>query len=296
MRRRLSLGLIAALGLTGLVWAQDTAVPGPGFLGSFNMKPLGVEGVSALWISPDGGRVMLLSDRSFAVTGRITRGADGQITRIDLADPTPLRGRDGRELRRGQMDSEGLAVGPTGEVFLSAEGPARVFRSARLGATLQQIGRPRDFGTLPGNGSLEALAIGPDGTLYTLPETEATDQTPFPLFAYRDGRWTTIAQVPRRDAFLPVGADVGPDGRLYILFRSFSAISGFSTLLQRFTLTQTGLGPPLTLIETGPGIHGNLEGLTVWRDPKGGLTASMVSDDNGIFLQNAELVEYRLPD
>ena len=296
MRRRLSLGLIAALGLTGLVWAQDTAPPGPGFVGSFNMKPLGVEGLSALWVAPDGLRVLLLSDRSFGVTGRITRGTAGQITRVDLSDPTPLRGRDGRDLRRGQMDSEGLAVGPTGEVFISVEGPARVFRSAKLGATPQQIGRPRDFGTLPSNGSLEALAIGPDGTLYTLPETEATDLTPFPLFAYRAGKWTTIAQVPRSDEFLPVAADVGPDGRLYILFRGFSALSGFSTLLQRFTLTETGLGPPATLIKTGPGIHGNLEGLTVWRDPKGRLTASMVSDDNGIFLQNAELVEYHLPD
>ncbi len=296
MRRRFSLGLIAALGLTGLVWAQDTALPGPGFVGSFNLKSLGVEGLSALWLSPDGLRVMLLSDRSFGATGRITRGADGQITQVDLADPIPLRGRDGRELRRGQMDSEGLAVGPTGEVFISVEGPARVFRSAKLGASMQQIGRPRDFGTLPSNGSLEALAIGPDGTLYTLPETEATDLTPFPLFAYRDGRWITIAQVLRSDEFLPVAADVGPDGQLYILFRSFSALTGFSTLLQRFTLTKADLGLPVTLIKTGPGTHGNLEGLAVWRDPKGRLTASMVSDDNGIFLQNAELVEYHLPD
>lgn len=296
MRRRFSLGLIAALGLTGLVWAQDTALPGPGFVSSFNLKPLGVEGLSALWLSPDGLRLMLLSDRSFGATGRITRGADGQITRVDLAEPIPLRGRDGRELRRGQMDSEGLAVGPTGEVFISVEGPARVFRAARLGDAMQQIGRPRDFGTLPSNGSLEALAIGPDGTLYTLPETEAQMATPFPLFARRGGAWTIIAQVPRSGEFLPVAADVGPDGRLYILFRGFSALAGFSTLLQRFTLTETGLGPPVSLIRAGPGTHGNLEGLAVWRDAKGRLTATMVSDDNGIFLQNAELVEYHLPD
>lgn len=41
------------------------------------------------------------------------------------------------------------------------------------------------------------------------------------------------------------------------------------------------------------GRHDNLEGLSVWRDAQG-LRLTMVSDDNFMFFQRTEFVEYRV--
>ena len=49
-------------------------------------------------------------------------------------------------------------------------------------------------------------------------------------------------------------------------------------------------------MQTEPGLHDNLEGLSVWRDPQGRLRATMVSDNNYLFIFRSEIVEYRLPD
>jgi len=49
-----------------------------------------------------------------------------------------------------------------------------------------------------------------------------------------------------------------------------------------------------TLIDTPPGRHDNLEGLTVWQDMAGRIRLTMISDDNFNFFQRTELVEYAL--
>jgi hypothetical protein len=48
------------------------------------------------------------------------------------------------------------------------------------------------------------------------------------------------------------------------------------------------------LVDTPAGTHDNLEGLSVWRGPRG-LVATMISDDNFRFFQTTEIVEYALP-
>lgn len=298
MRRGLGVGVAAALCLPLLLFGSSALSPPPGYVGSYDLKPVsaGSGGFSALWIAPRGQRLVALSDRSFAVAGQIRRDAQGRIADVALSAPIALRGRDNRPLSPGQLDSEGLAVGPQGAIYVSTEGPARVLRYESLGGAGRQIGAPGDFGNLRPNAALEGLAIGADGSLYTLPESTTRDADPFPLFRFDGSDWAVVAQIPRPDRFLPVSADIGPDGRLYLLFRSFGVLSGFATRLQRFDLTRSGLGAAQTLFETPFGLHGNLEGLSVWRDPKGRLTATMIADDNESYFQSSEIVEYRLPD
>ncbi len=298
MRRGLGLAVAAALCLPVLLFGSTAPSPARGFVGAYDLKPFaaGLGGFSALWIAPQGNRLIALSDRSFAVTGQIGRDPQGRITGVALSGAIALRGRDNRKLSPGQLDSEGLAVGANGAIYISTEGPARVLRYESLGGAGRQIGAPGDFGTLRPNGALESLALAPDGTLYTLPETTTRDTAAFPLFRYDGTGWSVFAQIPRQDRFLPVSADIGPDGRLYLLFRSFGGFSGFASRLQRMDLSETGLGPAQTLIETPFGLHDNLEGLSVWRDAKGHLIATMIADDNESVFQTTELVEYRLPD
>lgn len=298
MRRGLGVGVAAALCLPLLLVGSIAPSPPKGYAGSFDLKPDagGSGGFSALWIDPQGQRLIALSDRSYAVSGQIRRDAQGRIADVALSAPIALRGRYNQPLPPGHLDSEGLAVGPTGAIYVSTEGPARVLRYESLGGAGRQIGTPGDFGKLRPNGALEGLAIGPDGALYTLPETTTRDRDPFALYRFDGTGWAVFARIPRPDRFLPVSAEVGPDGRLYLLFRSFGGLSGFANRLQRFDLTREGLGAAQTLIETPFGLHGNLEGLSVWRDPKGHLTATMIADDNENTFQSSEIVEYRLPD
>jgi hypothetical protein len=93
-----------------------------------------------------------------------------------------------------------------------------------------------------------------------------------------------------------VAADFGPDGRFYVLERDFRALGGFSSRLRRFELGTDGLTGEAILLETPFALHDNLEGLSVWRDDQGVLRATMISDDNFIFVQQTQIVEYRLPD
>ncbi len=298
MRRSLGIGLTAALCLPLLLIGSNGAVPGKSFAGRFDLKPAsaGFGGFSALWIAPRGDRMIAVSDRGFAVTGRISRDDAGQIAGIALSAPIGLLGGDTQKAKPLALDSEGLAVAADGAIYISTEGPARVLRFEQLGGAGQKIGVPRDFAGLSRNGGLEGLAIAADGTLFTLPEITGQMSIPFPLFRRQGSTWSLFATIPRTDYFLPVSADFGPDGHLYLLFRGFGGLSGFATRLQRFELTEAGLGPAETLIESPFGLHGNLEGLSIWRDAKGQLMATMIADDNETFFQSSELVEYHLPD
>jgi hypothetical protein len=141
------------------------------------------------------------------------------------------------------------------------------------------------------NSSLEALAIGADGALYTIPERSGRANRPFPVYRFQNGRWDIPFTIPRRDAHLIAGADIGPDGLFYVLERDFTGI-GFRTRVRRFALD--GMGEE-TLIDTGNATHDNLEGISVWDDGIG-LRITMISDDNFRFFQHTEIVEYRVTD
>jgi len=101
--------------------------------------------------------------------------------------------------------------------------------------------------------------------------------------------------LPRIGVFRPVAADFGPDGRFYLLERRFHGPGGFSSRLRRFDLGPKGFSSGQVLLQTKAGRHDNLEGLSIWRGPDG-LRATMISDDNFLFMQVTEIVEYRLPD
>lgn len=247
-------------------------------------------GFSAIEVSDDGREFIAISDRGRFTTGRLIR-ENGVITAVEAAPVRPLRGADGAPIPAGQNDSEALAIGANGQIFVSFEGvhQVRVFDPSWSMSTA--LPSPREFANMQANASLEALAIGTDGALYTLPERSGRADLPFPVYRFKDGRWDQPFSIPRRGVFLMVGADIGPDGRLYLLERDFVGV-GFRTRVRRFDLTG---GAEETLLQTGVGVHDNLEGISVWQDDAG-LRLTLISDDNFRFFQRTEIVEYRLTD
>ncbi|WP_122072196.1 esterase-like activity of phytase family protein [Pseudophaeobacter sp. EL27] len=251
-------------------------------------------GFSGLELSADGSQMVVLSDRAHLVRADVHR-QNGEIASVSLHSAQHLRSSKGRRLLGRIMDSEGLALAPDGSLFISFEGLSRVVHHQTEASRARVLPRPNDFRGLPLNKSLEALAIDPQGRLYTLPEKVLNADGEIPVWRWNGARWSQPFTLPRRGGFLPVGADFGPDGRFYLLERNFVFI-GFRSRLRRWDITDQGAINEVTLMESSTGVHDNLEGLSVWRDTTGILRATMVSDDNFKALQRTELVEYTLPD
>jgi len=284
-------GLLLIAGLAGSV----NPPPGANLIGIYpwSMEDPLFGGLSALEILADGSAIVVLSDKGTFTTGRILRDPTGRIERIDAAPMQPLQDASGDSLPVWQNDSEGLAIDSNGRSYVSFEGPARILAFPSLTGPAKVLPDAPEFAALANNKALEALAIGPDNAIYTLPEDADGD---FPLFRLKNNLWDRPFQIARLGNFLPVGADIGPDGRLYLLERQFHGLSGFASRLRRFDLESEGRTTGEILLQTTAGAHDNLEGLSIWRDAKGRLVASMVSDDNFIPFLAMEIVEYHLPD
>jgi len=192
------------------------------------------------------------------------------------------------------QDAEGLARAPDGKLFVSFEGQHRVWCYGGFGTAAEALPPHERFREMPANAGLEALAIDSAGMLYTLPERSGAPTRPFPLYRFDGVRWSIPWRLPRRGRYLAVGADFGPDGRFYLLERDFNGLLGFSSRVRRFTLGPEGALTEETLLTTRNLRHGNLEGLSVWRDGAGEIRLTMVADDNFSFFQQTEIVEYRI--
>lgn len=297
MRRRFKLGLIFSFLLIALQ-GSASPVPPPGYVGSYVWHGRGVwfGGFSALEIADDGLHFTAVSDRGRFTTGTLARDALGVIIGAQASKMQVLKGRANHPIMKSQADSEGLAIAPDGTAYVSFEGVARVLRYAVLGGPADPLPRADGFTAFDNNASLEALAIDKHGWLYTLPERSANPWQPFPVYVFRNGAWDQPFTIPRTGTFVPVAADFGPDNRLYILERQFRGLMGFGSRVRRFTLSGDKLTREENLLQSPANLHDNLEGLAVWRDAGGDLRLTMVSDNNFIFLQRTEFVEYRVPD
>lgn len=286
-------GALLVLGLQG----SASQPPPAGFLSSFvwTMEDDNFGGLSGIEMADDGLSFLAISDRGTWTRGTLSRDGEGRITGIEATPMRFLRGRFEAPLDPNRNDSEGLAVATDGTVYISFESVARVLRYDRIDGPAANLLTPREFSAFQTNSALEALAIAPDGTLYTLPERSGDMDRPFPVWRYRDRKWDQPFGLRRDGGFLAVGADIGPDGRFYLLEREFHGITGFASRVRSFALSETGLSDERTEFASAVGTHDNLEGLSVWRDTGGAIRLTMISDDNFYFFQTTEIVEYRIP-
>lgn len=276
----------ALLAGAGQVSAETT------YLGTYVWEGAGPRfgGMSAIEVQPDGQHFLAMSDRSMFISGTFLRAGD-QITGVVEDARSLLRSINGDPLTGEWGDSEGLALDPDGNIYVSLEGFARVRVQRGLDGAPRLLPVARDFIGMQQNAALEALAVGPDGAIYTIPERSGRSDRPFPVYRSVQGVWDIPFSIPRRDAFLVSGADIGPDGRLYLLERDFTGL-GFRSRVRRFDLTG---GAEEVLLETDTGTHDNLEGIAVWADTLG-IRITMISDDNFRFFQETQIVEYRVSD
>lgn len=250
-------------------------------------------GFSGIHLADHGKSLTLISDRGHFATASIAR-RDGVISDVTLESLPALQDPKGGDTSRFQSDAEGLAIRDDGRIFVSFEGIHRVWTYRDTTSEAAWLPRHNDFKSMQNNSSLEALAIGPDGVLYTMPERSGKLDRPFPVYRYKGGVWSKAFSLPRRGKFLTVGADFGPDGDFYLLERHFTGVFGFQSRVRRFKLHNDKIVGEEIILTTRTGKHDNLEGLSIWRDGSGDLRLTMVSDDNFKPFQRTELVEYVL--
>jgi len=251
-------------------------------------------GYSGLEVTADGTSFTALSDHGSIATGQFLRDDMGVITDATTTDLRGLKDEAQDELRYVLHDSEGLAITEDGQIYVSFEGKHRVWKYASDTSRATNIPQHPAFKSLQSNSSLEALAVTKSGDLLTVPERSGGETVPFPLYRFNGQTWDILSTIPRRGNYLPVGMDIGPDGKLYLLERWFRGI-GFSSRVRRFDMEGADLINEATLLESGLGAHDNLEGIAVWHDGTS-IRLTMISDDNFKAFQVTEFVEYRVTD
>jgi hypothetical protein len=253
-------------------------------------------GISAVEMRDVGASAISVSDRGqlWSITFERENGV------LVAAHADPIMRLMPRNVAADQRDSEGLALLDKNRIAVSFEGRHRVaiyglpiqpvtgFKLAKPSRVLPYGGNTQ----LGNNKGLEALAIDSAGKLHAIPEADGSDG-PVPVLRWQGTQWLPIAEVPRLGRFRVVGADFGPDGRLYILERDFAWV-GFRSRLRSFRIAMVGLTDERHHMTSRLSQYDNLEGVSVWRDPQGQLRATMVSDDNLIPVQVSQVVEYIL--
>ncbi|OSP55374.1 esterase-like activity of phytase family protein [Pseudoruegeria sp. SK021] len=295
MPKRLSLALVCAATLA-------CSGPAPAFqqlerLSTFtwnNADDPNFGGFSALEISDDGLSFVAVSDRAGFVEGTLERSG-GKIVGVTAGHVRPLLSPEGIPLRDQQSDSEGLAIAADGTAYLSFEAENRISKLSLATGITEAIVRPPVFYDLQLNSGLEALALDPQGRPITIPERSGKLERPFPVYRLDGTTWSTPYSVRRDGPYLIVGADTGPDNRLYVLERDFSGIFGFSSRVRSFAFGDDSLNDERLLMQSRTGQFDNLEGISVWRDEDDEIRVTMISDDNQIILQRTEFVEFRVP-
>ncbi|MEM7520210.1 MAG: esterase-like activity of phytase family protein [Pseudomonadota bacterium] len=248
-------------------------------------------GLSGIEVTSDGRRAVFVTDRASLIFAALDR-MDGAITGVSVMSRMPVRRPNGTSFVLRGRDTEGIAIASDDRTYISFEHRHRVAVLDRATGHTKDLPTHPDFNHLSLNSGLEALAVAPDGSLYALPERPAEADGTTPLYRFANGTWRIAYRLPRTDAYQHVGADFGPDGRLYLLERGVTPV-GFTTRVRRLSLGPGGARSE-TLLTTIPSTYGNLEGLSVWRDKDGQIRLTMVSDNNFYALQRSQIVEFSL--
>lgn len=278
--------------LTLSAWAGSAAAEELVPIGHFEWDTELIVGLSGLEVSDDGTHFQAVGDRGFWISGRFERDGEA-IVGLEIDRLEALYGQNGYPVSARRVgdwsDAEGLAIAPDGTAWVSFERWARVSRyGGGLGSIPGWIKDHPTFYDHAANWQLEALALSPEGILYTFPEKPLSEG--FPIYRLDGEIWVIDGYLPESDLFAIVGADFDENGDLYILERKLIVGLWWQNRIRRVRLD----GSEDRVLWTGErGEYLNLEGIAVWRDAAG-LRITMVSDNNGDQSDPTQFVEFRL--
>jgi hypothetical protein len=246
-------------------------------------------GLSDLRVSPDGARLLAVSDCGHGFTAALSYDAGGRLAGIAEPRLVPLTGLDGRPLGLGEADAESLVVG-LGELEVGFEGRGKVLAyraDPPFAAPARRLPIPAGVAACGWNSGLETMTATGDGRRLLVCEGRKGASTTVPAWIGRGKAWTE-REYPllfdggwAREPFRPTGAALLPDGDLLVLERRFPPVGARLVRLSRETLDATGALSPLEMARfEAPLALDNFEGVEARRDASGRTLVYLLSDDN----------------
>lgn len=244
-------------------------------------------GFSGLEIA--NGTMLAINDNGWLLRGQVS----GDTIVPKQPSLIPMRDGAGKRLRgKAAADAEALALDGD-RLWIAFE---RDHRIMGVGADNWMTSRiqPNAFERLRSNSGIEALAALPDGRLLAIAERKRSGDTPF--YVIDKAGKVSQGTLPRTSRHSVTGADIGPDGLLYLVLRHYSPLWGVSGRLIRMGLGADGLpdattSEDLAVFTSSSGID-NMEGISLWTDPAGRTRLTLISDDNYSGLQRTILVDF----
>jgi hypothetical protein len=258
-------------------------------------------GLSGLEVSPDGKRMVAVSDRGHWVTAELAYDRAGRLSGIGNARIGELPGKNGKPLKdKKRRDAEALAA-LDGRLLVAFERKHRIWRypaaAEPFALAPDSLAKPPGLKDAPNNHGAEALTALADGGILAITQDDGEDGD-FAAYLQRRGKWSRLRYRAGAGDFEPTGAALLPDGDVVVLERHFNWLGGLAARLVRLAAAEIGpdrlllgreiarLRPPLTL--------DNMEGVAARRGPRGETLIYLISDDNFSLLQDTLLLMFEL--
>lgn len=300
----LGMGLVVASGRAA-VWVTSSEItPGlsrPAEVYTWAGNLPGFGGYSGLIISSNGQDMLTSSDRGHFITAGIKRRPAGQIEGIEVQFQTPLLLHTGIQTDQFQSDLEGLAPLSNGTIALSFESYTRLQIMQPITGTTMQLPRSthpwNQFEPQFNNLAFEAITALPARTdiptqrILAVME-KGTTPSITDAYIYDGALWQGPTPFPRSPGYEVTGADLGPDGCLYILERNYGVFSGFQFQLLRMN-PEDWDAKRTVLYRSKPMNLGNGEGVSVWTRVDG-LVATIITDNGFPPLSPTRVIELPL--
>lgn len=260
-------------------------------------------GFSSLWISPDGQRLLTLSDISDWLAARVVYGSAGELAGIADAEMGRLVGLDGRPLpaQTFETDAEGMEMVSTGGIIVTFERHHRIWfyppAEPPFSIAPRALSVPPGLNDAPSNEGLEAFCQLPDGRFLAV--TEGLREGDAFVGWIGDGKVWQKLTVAAHGAYQPTDAKALPNGDVLLLERRFNPLTGVGGRIRLIPAKEIVPGGRLTgeeLADIAPPLSvDNFEGLGVRRGTNEWLIY-IISDDNFQAIQRTYLMMFALPD
>ena len=252
-------------------------------------------GYSALWV--EGNQFLALADTGDYVRFRMTAAGvigDSQFGTLPAFPGDPAE--------RDDRDSESMALGPEGDIWVGFERRNAVMRYARDFAKPISLNVPPAMANWPLNSGPESMVRLQGGRFVIFAEGWKRRQH-VPRGLLFPGDPTNPGNVPIEfryrppPGYVPTDAQQLPDGRIVVLHRHFSMLDGFSAavaIVDPEAISPNALVEGEFVAELRPPLNiDNMEGISVTRE--GDRTVLwMISDDNQMPVERTVLLKFEL--
>ncbi len=254
-------------------------------------------GFSGLGVSPDGRRMVSVSDAGMSYSANLEYDSRGNLSGVTAHDLGTLADLDGTPVRgKRWSDAEAMSPGVEGEIIVAFERNHRIWRYDPGSTTPRVLRPPAELGSMNANDGIEALTLLNDGRLLAISEG-APHEPASVAWVSRPGGWDVLTYIAG-DGFRPTGAATLANGDVLVLERFYTPRAGVRIRIKRINGYNISAGDEISgklLAHFAPPMNiDNFEGIEARKDAQGRTLIYLISDDNFNAEQRTLLMMFEL--